>query len=525
MVIDGDDKLEKIVQKAGIYYWEWNSNVGVKIDSFDSMFLVKINLILGQALNNNEDEYEIDYLKKWYKITILIKDINENLMNGVIQDITIYKNQIEENQRQAQIDTLTGFHNRLGLEKIMNLIDFNNNQTAIIFIDLDNFKKLNDIYGHHTGDQMLKSVANSIYKILPKNAHLTRISGDEFIIFIEDNADHNFLSKLATDVLTAIIHSNDKTIIDEANITASMGIATSPLDGKSFEDLIAKADIAMYVAKKHGKAKSLFYSESVHDDYFDYLKVHQFLIKAFKENEFKINYQPIYDLNQRIIEAFEVCPYWIHPTKGLIAYEEFLQILYEEGLIFTFDEWMIEEAIKKIAELKEEGIAIKLSINISPKHLALEHFHKLVAKTLNKYNVEGSSIYIEMVEFILKEDFNLINYNFKKLKELGCKVIIDGFGMNHSTIALLKDLHFDIIKIHKYFVETLFKEFSSEIIINTILKLANQHNKLFIADGVVNEQQFKMLREIHCEYVQGSYLSDPKPLEAIIKIIKRARKE
>lgn len=501
------ENLTEDLKNIGIYTWKWEKNIGIINTTLNTELINLINDILEKNQDNKEMEFNIDYLHKYYKLTITHKDNYSS--KGFLQDITSIK-------KLTHYDSLTKLLNRLGLKEQMTSIDFNTTNVAVIFFDLDNFKKLNDIYGHDSGNKMLKSIAYSVSKILSNNSHFARVSGDEFVILIKNFISISELQKIADSILEAIIHANDEAIMDDATISASMGIAVSPDHGNTYNELISKADIAMYVAKKHGKAKYLFYDEEINSIYNDYTKVHENLVKAFKQKQFKLNFQAIYDLKNNNIFLLEIFPYWLHPKKGIIEYEEFLQTLYEEGLIFTFDEWMIEEAIKKIALYNQKGINIKISLNISPKHLALEHFHKYVEKTLNKYNVSGSNLYIEMVEFILKEDFQKVNYNFKKLQELGCKIIIDRFAINHSTFSVINIMNFDMIKIHRYFVETLNEEYSSEIILLTIYKLAKEHNKKFIVEGILNEKQLEIIQNIDCQYAQGSYFHKPQAIENII---------
>jgi diguanylate cyclase (GGDEF)-like protein len=510
---------EPILEDIGTYLFKWNRVEGVTtVPHLDEQVAEQLFQTFQHLGDLQEKTVILHCLDRWFRLNF--NQEKEDFI-GTIQDITSFKNELLQYQNLAYNDTLTGYNNRLGITKILEEKMNQTTNSALIFIDLDNFKTLNDIYGHQAGDDMLKAVCHAIDDILPANAHLARASGDEFIIFIESFNNKEELEKLGSQVLDAIIHSNDQSKIDDATLSASIGIAVYPDDASDYEDLIQKADTAMYVAKKQGKAKFLFYTPEVEEIYIQDLKVHETLVDALKQDKFEMSYQPIYDMKNKCIEAFECCPYWKHPSLGLLDYEQFLQMLYEEGLIFAFDEWMVEHAIQTIAECKKQGIKIKLALNISPKHLAMEHFHKIVRDCLDKYQVTGDALLIEMIEFILKEDLDMINHNFKHLKEYGCRVTIDGFGINKSTISMLKLLNFDLIKINKYFIETINQEKSSEIIFNTILDLANTHQKLFIADGVLDEHQYQLLKESNCRYAQGTYLSVPKSLDKVIEMIKR----
>ncbi|ERJ13154.1 EAL domain-containing protein [Haloplasma contractile] len=526
--INNENNVNEVLTHSGVIVWRWHCGEYFQLNDFDAFIIHAIHpedyldfiKEFSMYILGNQPSFEYEYrlkrgtVYKWYKTTCMVikKDADcALLIKGTHMDIDDLKQKELSLNKLAYKDSLTDTYNRQGIKHLMHnyFEQISNARMAVVFFDLDNFKKLNDMYGHKAGDQALRNLSLDISRILPKGYHLSRVAGDEFIVFNENHVSTNTTTEIVENVLTAIIESNDRTVMDDAMLTASAGICIYPDQAQSIDDMIKKADQAMYIAKKKGKAQYIFYDETIGELYLETTRVHKRLLESLRNDEFDLKYQAIHDLNSNKVEAFEITPIWNHPKKGTLNSQEFLHTLYEEGLIVNFNEWMIEKALKDISSLKKQGKNIKVCVNISPKHLALDHFYKFVMNQLNKYKLHGSHLTIQMVEFILKEDFEQVNKNFRKLRELGCEIVIDQFAINSSTIEVLGHMNNTAIKINPYFVKTIDQDYSSSIIFDTIFKIARKYEKVFIADGVESEKQLNIMLEKGVGYVQGSYIAKP----------------
>lgn len=503
----------ELYAKSGVYHFQWDPTNGLVV-------LPEPTEGLTQYILNNivplfpEDVLIVEIDERMYELRINKKN---DTIQGVLKDVTNYIQQLNEYKSLAFTDPLTGIPNRLGFERYFQTID--DVEGVLFFIDLDNFKVLNDIYGHDTGDRLLQNIAISIQKTLPEGGFLCRVAGDEFLVYLQGVCGTE-IHEWAKRILNAVRMANDQSVIDDATVTGSLGIALYPEHATTIDQLLRKADHAMYIAKKNEKGSCLMWSKDVECQYHQVIQQHDLLYQAMKNNEFQFAYEPIVNLKANRIVAFEVWPFWEHPTEGLLHYEKFLRTVYEEGLIFQFEEWMLQEVMKELQRLNELGLHIMMTVNISPKHLANRDFHKMVRKLLDHYQIDPGQLGIEMIEFIILEEIHIVNRNFIKLREMGVKIIIDGFGINHSTISILDELEIDYIKINKHFIKTIGIQESSDIIVSSIIKIAEKHGKVCLAEGIQNHQQIDFILDYNCIYGQGPSIIEPKYHDDLVTLLK-----
>lgn len=425
---------------------------------------------------------------------------------------------------QALHDNVTGLANRsLFLDRINHAFSRVNrsyhSELAVLFIDFDDFKLINDNYGHQAGDQVLKETACRMQTQLREADTLARLGGDEFAILLEDMEDESFVITIANRLLEVM---RQPIIINKQSIFVgiSIGIALKDQHTDSAEDLLKNADHAMYHVKRKGKNNIQIYESSLHQSVVYARQILQELEVAIKSEQLLIYFQPIAHLASNKVVGFEALMRWKHPTRGIINPSEFIVIAEENDLIRAIDRQLLKNVAEQLQRWQKKSHApLYVSVNISAQRFADSHLIDEIKDVMQKYQLRPGSIIIELTEHIMMENINKARHLFHRLKQLGIKVSLDDFGTGHSSLSYLSQLPFDIIKIDRSFISQIKSENSETPIINTIVALAKILKMELIAEGIETKSQLKLLNSINCDFGQGYYLSPPLPVASAEKYV------
>lgn len=430
-------------------------------------------------------------------------------MVGTITDISERIQAEEQLKYYATHDTLTKIPNRHFFTQKLD-IAFSNEETAddciaIIFIDLDNFKAINDAFDHNNGDVVLMDIAKRLRDNLRSTDIVSRHGGDEFVILVRNcqskQALVNLVKKLQ-DVISKPIMFNDIEIM----ITASFGIAVYPSENVSKENIVQCADIAMYHAKKDGKNSYKFYVPSLMGDSATRLGLLNDLRSALSKNEFKLLYQPIVNIKDQQSIAFEALIRWQHPFYGVIAPIDFLPLAEENNLMVNIGQWVIRQALEDMSSILKDNAHATVHINISEKEMN-PHLPKLLSDLITETGCKAEQIVCEIIEKNLSKNLAELIPVLKALKELGVGIALDDFGSGQTAINQLALGYIDILKIDQSMTKDIYVNKNKQKIVSSLIDIANDLNINVVAEGVENEQQLCLLSDYGCKYIQGWYFS------------------
>ena len=421
-----------------------------------------------------------------------------------------YKNYLLSNQVQDLIytDALTSLKNRRALvKKLENLIS-NEKKFNIIFIDIDNFKNINDTLGHTVGDQLLKQIASRlvIYEIKP--IQIYRWGGDEFIILINGQYSHENI----TNLLNPLMYNLKKSYLVESHrfdISYSIGTSAYPRDGNSYDDIIKYADIAMYYVKKTGKNRIQMYNQNLGKQYYDEIKFEEKLIKALKDHQVKMYYQPQVEITSGKIIGVEALIRWQEDNGNWVSPGVFIPIAEKHNLIDRIDEFVISNVLDQLKEWKEMGIPLKVSINVSAKQFRRDLAEKIL-RLMEKMKINPAYLEIEITERLEIEDIDIAIEAIKIFREAGVRIALDDFGSGYSSLTYLSKLDVTTIKIDFDLISRITRD--SYKIVKSIIALAKDYDLDLIAEGVEDRQQLEILERMGCQIYQGFYFS--KAVEA-----------
>jgi diguanylate cyclase (GGDEF)-like protein len=412
-------------------------------------------------------------------------------------------------------DSLTGLYNKeafkVYLRENLELAKRENKNLAVVFIDLDRFKEVNDTYGHEHGDKLLKKVAKRLEKCVRKVDKIARFGGDEFVILLNDVKNKEYI----VDIVQRILEEIKKPLkVDDKihYLTTSIGISVAPMDSEDADELLKNADTAMYKAKQEGKDRFEFFTDEMSKLALKRLKIKEMLHDCIQNNEFIIHYQPQIDKNDKLFgsEALVRCK---DPETGkILSPAEFIPIAIETGIIDKVDLLVIEKAIKQYKEWIQKGYTPGiLSCNITIYQLEKTDFKSSLSEILKKYDFNPQNLNLEVTEESVMEHPDVSIDTLKKIKQLGVKINIDDFGTGYSSLSYLKKLPISKIKIDREFIKDIPEDKDDEMITKAIIDLAKILNLKVIAEGVETKIQRDFVFENGCDYVQGYYYSPPIP--------------
>lgn len=451
-----------------------------------------------------------------------LKDDGETFVTGFLRDISQQKKAQQEIENIAYYDVLTGLPNRrLLMDRFQRAVLSSKRlktYCALIFVDLDHFKTINDTKGHDVGDQLLVEVAKRIQDTIRAGDSVARLSGDEFVLVIENLDTKQHIAYLQTsEVLHKLLTELNKGFhsdLFEFNMTASIGVTLFNDDLYGFEDHLRHADTAMYQAKNAGRNTYRFYDQIAQQGVDRSLTLEAGLQTALKNNEFYLNYQGIVDAKQKIVAA-EVLLRWKHPQLGQISPAEFIPIAEKNNLIVKIGYWVLQQACAQLKAWESDKALrnVRLSVNISAKQFLYVNFIQELRDLIEKYKINPDQLKLELTETAVIDNIDDVIEKFKILRKLGVRIALDDFGIGHSSLVYLKKLPVTQIKIDQSFVHDVLTDSNDAAIILMILAIGKTIHCNIVAEGVESLEQFDALKKFGCHHFQGFYFCRPVSLQ------------
>ena len=429
-------------------------------------------------------------------------------------------------KRYAFHDTLTQLHNRLSFESALKDFSMSGScMQAVIFIDLDRFKSINDNYGHAVGDLLLLEVASRLEEACGSKYVLARLGGDEFAVFVDDVPSAVHIEKMASDMVNAIKDNYDIRDLS-LNVGASAGVSVSPLDCKCGIELLRNAEIAMYHSKAT-KISSVFrFNQTMADSYRERLHLEADLRKGVRNNEFQLVYQPKVCTDSGHIKGVEALLRWSHPERGFVSPAQFIPVAEDNGLMGAIGHWVLNEACREIALLRSTTHQrLQVAINISAQQFGDNEFVDSVFGALDKYGLDPECLELEVTESIVMTDVERVIAMLKLLKESGISIAIDDFGTGYSSLQYLQKLPLNTLKIDRAFITELDNHDPDSSVANSIVQLAKLFNLETVAEGVETVDQDEKIRSLGVHHIQGYFYSRPVSAKELPAVIDHLREQ
>jgi diguanylate cyclase (GGDEF)-like protein/PAS domain S-box-containing protein len=444
----------------------------------------------------------------------------------ICRDVTVRKQAEEQLFRMAHFDALTGLPNRAsllsGLDGALDAARESGRHLAVLFLDLDRFKLINDTLGHSIGDQLLQAAAARLEGALRESDSVSRIGGDEFIVFMPDVQDHKEASNLAARLLKPL--SRPFQIGGhEIYVTASIGVSVFPEDGDDIEGLVKKADIAMYHAKSRGRNNYQFYNPRMDQDAERRMVLGNSLRRALEEQQFRVHFQAKVDVASGRVTALEALVRWEHPDLGLLSPVEFIPLAEESGFILPLGEWVLREACRQVVGWQRLGLPpVVVAVNLSGYQLQHASLVRTVVRILEETGLDPNWLELEITESVVMQNPALAAAVLDDLRALGIQVSIDDFGTGYSSLAQLKRFSVNTLKIDKSFIQDLEHSPTDAAIATAIIAMGACLNLEVVAEGVETEGQLAFLRKHGCSGAQGYLFGEPVPPEQVPELLARA---
>ncbi len=440
----------------------------------------------------------------------------------VLEDISERKRHAEELVRMAQYDALTTLPNRVllhdRLQYAMRVAMRTKKQLALLFLDLDRFKDVNDSLGHEAGDQMLKEISQRLLSQLRGSDTVARLGGDEFVILLHDIEREEQAATVARKVLTAI--AKPITIRNvEFLPTASLGISLFPRDGEDGETLLRNADIAMYRAKELGKNTFEFYSEAMNQALMNRLKIESGLRHALDNQEFMLHFQPQVRADSGAVIGAEALIRWTAADGSAIGPDTFIPIAEESGLIVPIGDWVLREACRQASLWHEQGIGpVFITVNLSARQLR-DDIVALVRSALDETGCDPACLELELTESMLMQSPDEIAEKLRQLRDLGVHIAIDDFGTGYSSLTYLRKFPIDTLKIDRHFIAELNEDGDSMAIVRAVIAMGRAMGYQVVAEGVETQDQIDLLKRENCHAMQGYFFSHPVPAPTLLRML------
>lgn len=489
--------------------------------------LANIRKAINEKLNSYELEYRIDNGRKWISHTGTVRyDENGNVLEKLsfFKDVTEIKEKQLELERMAYYDNDTGAYNRnyfvKRLQKAIDKIPNSHNIVQVLYIDIDNYNIINDIYGFSYGDEVICKFAKIINEFTSHTVKVGRFNNDEFAMALFDAESDDSAIELYKEIIARLEKPITLTNGREVYISISVGIAKYCDEMQNATDMIRCADIAMFNVKQNGKNNVLIYENCMMNKFVKNVQLEHELKSAVENLEFILNYQPQFYSNQKFLRGVEALLRWQLKDGKFVSPAEFIPMAEKNGTIVSIGTWVIKKALEDFAEFKEKySYDGMISINISAIQLKEKNFSGILKYYTEYYNLDPEKIEIEITESVLIEDSESTINLLKSLRDFGFKISLDDFGTGYSSLSYLRDIPINTLKIDKSFVDTMLEDESTSIITDAVIKMVKKLGLETIAEGVETEEQFEYLMRMNCDNIQGYLLGRPMPKEELVKII------
>ena len=557
------EQLYSAQRIANLGYWHWHS-VNDKFEMSEQLasmlelsetikvctledFLAKIHTKDRMKLENNIREAQqnglmqpVDYrIPKKDESSIYAHQVidflpgSKTVVVGTVQDVTQQHHDQQRIRELAYKDDLTGLASRayfyMHVEEAIKSANRREESLALLYIDIDDFKDVNDSLGHQTGDLLLQEIARRFQKILRESDFISRISGDEFCILLDNIGEDsvvvadrcvNELNEYAAEIADRCLREVSQPVDLLANQvmpTCSIGIAHYPDDGLDVQSLLKAGDSALYAAKERGRNCYAYYRPELTEKAEKRLQLEQDLRKAIKGRQLILHYQPQIDSKTNLINGVEALVRWKHPDKGMISPLEFISVAERIRIINEIGEWVMRTACQQVMEWHKHGMPLlQVAVNISPIHFLDPNIIGLVEEVLQQTKLPAKYLELEVTESVVQTSEDNLN-TFDQLRELGVKIAIDDFGTGYSSLASLKHLKINTLKIDKLFVDDIENDKDSAELVNSIILIAHKLGHSVVAEGIETQNQAALLSKMDCDIYQGYYYSKPLPADDILK--------
>jgi diguanylate cyclase (GGDEF)-like protein len=440
-----------------------------------------------------------------------------------LHDISAKKNIEKEMEHLARHDPLTTLPNRTmlkeGFNEAMIQAREKNKMLAVLFVDLDRFKFINDTLGHVIGDELLKQIANRMRVIIRKEDIIARIGGDEFLILLHDINEINDAVKVAQNILT-VLEPALRVDGNEIHITGSIGISFYPHDGKTTESLLKNADTAMYRAKQQGKNSYELYSPVLNEKALERLMLENNLQHALPQKELIVYYQPQIELATNKIVGVEALVRWKHKELGMISPGDFIPIAEETGLIIPISKWILQESCEQIKKWNNQGFSnLSVGVNFSVQSFKQKNWVSMILDVVKEVGIDPHSLDLEITENGLMQNTQQTIKSLDHLRSYGITFSIDDFGTGFSSLSYLNRFPIDTLKIDQSFMRYVTTDSDDAAIITAIVAMAHKLDIKVIAEGVESQEHVNFIRSIGCDIAQGYFFSLPLPAEEMTKLL------
>ena len=462
---------------------------------------------------------------KWLSISVMRDESGEIRFHiAHFSDISAERAAEAKLHHMAHHDMLTGLSNRVSLkdrlEHALALARRESSRVALLFIDLDRFKSINDTLGHHVGDELLIAVSQRLRQCVRESDLVARLGGDEFVVMLPGLDQSAAAASVAEKIVASI---GEPYLIGAHTLytTPSVGIAIYPEDGADGESLMRDADAAMYHAKSAGRNNFQFFDAKMNELAVERLSIEHALRHALSRDEFRLHFQPVIDIRTGRVSSIEALVRWQHPERGLLAPGFFIGVAEETGLIQAIGHWVLWAACRQLADFRAAGIAdVRMAINISALQMRNGNLPVLAQGIMAAYSLQAGDLIFEITESIAMEQPKETERILDQLHAMGIQLALDDFGTGYSSLSYLKLFALDTLKLDRSFVEEIGVDADGQIICDATIGLAHSLRLRLVAEGVETQEQLDYLQARGCHYVQGYLFSRPLPADQILELIK-----
>lgn len=443
---------------------------------------------------------------------------SEEMNDQLKQQAWKLKKSEESLHSYAYYDTLTGLPNRLQFHDTLTALIEESHVTkstfAVVFVDLNQFKQINDTLGHAAGDELLRMVSKNLRKLSSDSTSVFRLGGDEFTLIVKGTtkADMYQFGKEIEAVFSEAIELKGITLY----VSGSVGVSMFPDNGEDVDTLVKFADMAMYSSKELSGSPIQFFDQSMQEDFKERMLVENGLRSALRENQLELHYQPKVNASTGVVTSIEALMRWTHPVLGRVAPDKFIKVAEEIGLIYEIDNWGVLEACRQMKQLQEEGLrCIPVSVNISAKHFHQEQIIDILDTALKQTGLDPSFLQIEITESVFNKDVEGVISIMKRIQKMGIRVSIDDFGIGYSSLNQLINLPIHEVKLDRQFIKDIHKKDKQASIVSLIVELAHSLGLNVVAEGVEVAEELIYLKQLQCDELQGYYFSQPLAIDRI----------